>query len=145
MIRLRRSLSVSATLDQVWAVLADYDQDPRWRAGVSAMHPVPHGPVAPGTRTTEHLRTAGRSMVNEGLVLAVTPGRDVRSFTWRTTSGAQAEGSRTVSAADHGCEVVLELRVRPTGFDRVLAPLFSLVLGRTLTTDLRRLKAVLES
>lgn len=145
MIRLRRSLSVSASLDQVWAILADYDQDPRWRAGVSAMHPVPHGPVVPGTRTIEHLRTAGRSMVNEGLVLVVTAGADVRSFTWRTTSGAQAEGSRTVAVVDLGCEVVLELRVRTTGFDRALAPLFSLVLGRALTADLRRLRTLLKS
>ena len=84
---------IPAPADQVWAVVADYRRDVEWRAGVVAMEPTPSGLVAPGTTTIEQLRLAGRTHRNAGIVLGVEPGA---RFEWRTTSGAEAEGSRTV-------------------------------------------------
>lgn len=113
MIEIRVQGQVCAPAEDVWAVLADYRRDPEWRAGITTMDPSPPAPVSPGQTTDERLRFAGRTLRNGGIVTGVGPGR---AFTCRTTSGADADGSRAVEAAGPGrCRVRLELRVRPHG------------------------------
>ncbi|WP_219416650.1 SRPBCC family protein [Pseudonocardia nigra] len=124
----------------VWAVVADYGRDPEWRDGVETMAPSPPGPVHPGQTTAEVMRFAGRTLRNDGIVTAVGPGLH---FTWRTTSGSDAEGSRTVEELGPGrCRVRLEVRVRLHGPDRLLAPLMRVLVRRTLAGDLARLRRV---
>ncbi|NUR84061.1 MAG: hypothetical protein HOY71_08245, partial [Nonomuraea sp.] len=92
-IELRESAEIPCPAAKVWSVVADYDRDPDWRAGVSTMAPRPAGIVRAGTTTAEVMRFAGRTYRNGGEVIRVDPGR---SFAWRTTSGIDAEGGRAV-------------------------------------------------
>ena len=113
-------------------MLADYGNDVTWRGGVTSMVPTPPGPVRAGTTTDEHMRVAGGRYHNLGVVTAVGPGL---RFTWRTTSGADADGARTVTATAAGglpwsgwsstsaC----------TARQRLAAPLFRATLRRNLT------------
>jgi hypothetical protein len=125
-----------------WAVVADYGRDPEWRQGVRTMAPSPAGAVGVGTTTAEVLRTGGRTLRNGGVVTDVAAGHH---FAWRTTSGVDADGSRTVTATGpRTCTVRLELRVRPHGFDRLLAPVLRRVVARGLAADARRLATLVE-
>jgi uncharacterized protein YndB with AHSA1/START domain len=122
---------------EVWALLADYGNDPAWREGVRTMAPEPPGPVRPGTTTLEELRFAGRTMRIPGEVLTVEPGR---SFTWRAS---RAEGRRTVEPlADDRCRVVLEMEVTLTTAERMMGPLLVSMLRRRVAEDLERLAAL---
>jgi uncharacterized membrane protein len=97
----------------VWALVANYDRDPEWRAGVTTMAPIPSGPATPTTITSEVMRIGGRSYRNGGEVTNLDPGA---RFTWRTTPGADADadGSRSVEPLGPGrCRVRLEVRVAP--------------------------------
>lgn len=78
----------------VWTLLADYANDVAWRSGVIAMTADPPGIVTPGARTAEQLRFAGRTWHNAGEVVTVEPGT---RMTWRTVSGADAQGARTLT------------------------------------------------
>ena len=141
-IELEETIEIAAPASSVWAVVADYDRDPSWRTGVSTMAPAPAGPVQVGTTTAEVLRLAGSTWRNGGEVVDVTPGC---AFRWRTTSGADAEGARHVEPlGPDRCRVRLELRVRPHGVERVLAPVLGRVLRRNLAGDARRLRALAE-
>jgi uncharacterized protein YndB with AHSA1/START domain len=125
---------------EVWATLADYGRDPDWRRGVETMAPSTAGPAVVGTTTDEVLHLGGRTYRNGGLVTAVEPGRRLE---WRTTSGADANGARTVvPVGDDRCEVTLELVVRPHGIERLLKPVLIPMLRRGLHRDLRRLAAL---
>lgn len=127
--------------ERAWAVLADYARDVEWRRQVVAMTPSPPGPVHPGQATAEVLRFAGRTLRNDGEVVQV---GDLR-FTWRTTSGVDAEGAREVRPlGPDRCRIALRTRVRPTGAERYYAPLARIVLARGLRTDLRRLVEIAE-
>ncbi|MBL1077766.1 SRPBCC family protein [Nocardia sp. 2] len=127
----------------VWALLADYDNDPRWRHGVHTMGPDPAGQVRVGTRTAEILRFAGRTYRNSGEVIAVDPGH---SFRWRTTSGVTATGTRTVEPrGDHRCAVRLHVRITPAGPDRLVLLLFGGRLRRNLLRDLECFRALAEN
>jgi uncharacterized protein YndB with AHSA1/START domain len=135
------TLIATTTIDQpaatVWAVLADYGCDPDWRDGVETMAPNPAGEVRVGTTTAEVMRLAGRVYRNAGVVTDVRPGE---CFSWRTTSGADAHGSRCVEPlGTHRCQVSLEIEVRLHGMERALQPVLMAMLRRTLRADLRRL------
>lgn len=128
---------------QVWAILADYDRDPEWRRGVATMAPAPAGPVRPGTTTDERIRFAGRGYRNGGVVTDVEPGT---RFTWRTTSGVAARGSRAVTElGPTRCRVRLERQIRPRGLERVLAPVLAPLLRRALTADAAALRGLAEA
>ena len=134
---------IARPVTDVWAVLTDYRNDPRWRRGVRRMDPTPAGPVEVGTTTDEVMRLAGRTYRNLGLVTAVDVGR---SFRWRTTDGAQATGSRAVRPLDAGgSHIRLELHVRVVGIQRLMAPLLAMMLRRNLTGDVERLRRLLEN
>lgn len=143
-IAITHEIDIDRPAAEVWALLADYGNDPAWRHGVVTMAPEPPGPVRVGTTTAEEMRFGGQTRHNPGEVVAVEPGR---SFRWRTRDGgADADGSRTVVPLDeHRCRVRLELTVRPHGFDAVLAPLLGPLLRRNLRRDLARLRTLAEA
>jgi uncharacterized membrane protein len=144
-IALQADIEVARPASRVWNVIADYGRDPDWRAGVATMAPAPPGPVTPTTTTAEVLRSGGRTYRNAGAVTALTPGS---RFAWRTTPDADvdADGCRNVEPlGPDRCRVRLELRVRPTPCQRLLAPVLRRTLHRGLAADLRRLRELAES
>lgn len=131
-----------ASPQAIWDVIADYRRDPEWRTGVISMVPTPAGCVQVGTTTVEDLRLAGKTWRNVGRVTAVTSGQH---FSWQTTDGADAHGSRTVeSLGPDRSRARLELTVTPHGVERLMAPLLARMLRRNLRRDLARLGALLD-
>ena len=136
-ITLEQHIDIDAPAAAAWRVLADYGRDPDWRQGVETMAPSPSGEVVPGTTTDEVLHLGGRTWRNGGIVTAVDPGR---TFTWKTTSGSDADGGRTVTPlGPDRCHVRLELTLRPHGAERMLAPVLRRMARTTLAGDARRL------
>jgi uncharacterized membrane protein len=141
-IEIRTSVEIEVPAAAAWSVVADYAQDTAWRRGVTAMVPEPPGLVALGTTAHEEMTFGGRALVNDGVVTRVEPGR---SFSWRTTSGVDAEGSRLVEPlGDRRCRVTLVLRARPHGVEHLLVPIYRRMLARGLAHDAAELSALLE-
>lgn len=142
-IRLVEQTEVHRPAAAVWRIVADYRRDPQWRAGVKTMAPRPADLVRVGTTTAEELRFAGQTFHSDGEVTSVDNGK---SFAWRTLSGAKAQGARHVTAVDEErCRVTLELHVTPEGAMRVMAPVMTRMLARTLRADLARLRRLAET
>lgn len=140
--RIVTTTEIAAPAAASWGVLADYSRDAEWRAGVTSMVPTPLGLVRVGTTTVEHLRVAGRSHRADGEVTSVDPGR---RFSWRTTSGPVAHGSRTVTPLGAGrCAVELDITIEPRPVERALAPVLRRVIERSLRGDVERLRALVE-
>ena len=141
-IELSASVDVDRPADDVWQVVADYSRDPEWRQGVATMAPSTVGPVVLGTTTAEELRMAGRTWDNTGVVTSVDAGR---RFTWRTTSGVPASGSRTVGPRPGGgSRVELTVTVTADGVLRLLRPLLTPLMRRGLAADAARLRDLVE-
>ncbi len=88
------------------------------------------------------MRFAGRTWRNGGEIVRVGPGYELA---WRTTSGVDAEGVRAVEPrGPDRCQVRLSTRIRPHGFDWVLAPVAHLLLQRRITGDGWRLRTLAE-
>ena len=139
-IQLAAHIDIDRPAAEAWAVVADYRRDPEWRTGVVTMAPQPPHPVTVGTTTAEELHMAGRTWHNDGEVTAVEAG--VR-FSWRTTRGADASGSREVEAlGPDRCRVRLAMVVRPHGPERLLRPVLARMLQKNLLGDLERLRTL---
>ena len=139
-INIIESITIEAPATAAWAVVADYDRDPEWRADVSEMRPEPPGLAEVGTVTHEVMAVGGRTYRNTGLVGRVEPGRRLE---WRTTAGADAHGSRTVEDLGGGrCRVTMEVHVVPHGVNRLLAPVLRTLLVKGMRRDLEALAAL---
>jgi uncharacterized protein YndB with AHSA1/START domain len=140
--RFRASIQVAARPEDVFAVLGDYRQDPRWRRGVVTMRPQPPGPARAGTTTGEVIRFMGITTRTPGQVTAVVPGE---LLAWRA-EGARlaAVGTRRVERAPDGGRVTLTTEIRLRGAWRAFEPLLTLVYKRQLRGDLTRLKNLIE-
>jgi len=137
-IELNVSIEIAHPAAEIWRIVADFGQDPRWRAGVTTMAPDPPGPVVPGTTTDESITFRGHVHYTGSVVTSVVPGRE---FAWRMMSGIDAEGGRSVVPLDGDrCLVTVSFKIRLHGLQRLRAPMLRRALGHKLQQDLSRLR-----
>jgi len=141
--RFEASAEVRSRPEDVFAVLSDYQQDPRWRAGVVSMRPEPPGAAQAGTTTDEVIRFLGITTRTPGQVTQLVEGK---LLTWGARGTRLiASGIRRVEPALDGARVTLNTEIRLRGQWRVMEPLLALVYKRQLRGDLARLKTFIES
>lgn len=141
--RFEASVHVTSHPEDVYAVLSDYQQDPRWRAGVVSMHPEPPGPAQAGTTTDEVIRFLGITTRTPGQVTHLIKGQ---LLAWQAKGTRLiAFGTRRVEPSGDGARVTLATDVRLRSQWRVIEPLLPLLYKRQLRADLARLKALIES
>lgn len=126
--------------DRVFAVVADPRRRPEWQENTSDVRMVSDGPVAVGTRWTEHQRGIGDV---EGEVTGLEPGR-----VWAEAGEAHSGSARvTVTLTPDGdgathvhLDVELRLRGLKKAFEHALAPM----VRHQMPKDLDRLSAILD-
>ena len=143
-LRLAETIHIARPAPTVWAVIADYDRDTEWRAGLSEMTPDPGGPPREGTRVHEVLRTGGRTYVTDTVVSDVEEGVSYR-FSGSGTSGEVA-GRRTVLPLDHArSSFTYEIDLTLRGANRLVQPLVARILRVGLRKDLTNLRRLVEA
>ena len=138
------SVEIDRPASEVWAYVADYGNDPSWRAAVTQMRPSEPGPAQVGVTTYELLRLLGMTFRTDAIIDRVEAGRLLE---WRAHDRQkQLQGSRLVEptgpASSRFTEVV---EGGLLGLWRPLGPLVAWLLQRQATADLRRLKQLLET
>ena len=138
------SVEIDRPASEVWTYVADYGNDPSWRAAVTQMRPSVPGPAQVGITTHERLRLLGMTFRTEAIIDRVEAGRLLE---WRAHDRRkQLQGSRLVEAtglaSSRFTEVVEGQLLGPL---RPLEPLVARLLQRQATADMRRLKQLLEA
>jgi uncharacterized membrane protein len=142
--RIVGSVDIDRPAGQVWAYVADYGNDPSWRAGVTQMRPSQRGPAQGGVTTHELLRLLGMTFRTHATIDRVEPGRRLQ---WRAHDRQKhLEGSRLVEPTTRAsCRFTEVVEGRLLGPSRSLEPVVAWLLQRQATTDLGRLKHLLET
>jgi Polyketide cyclase / dehydrase and lipid transport len=143
-VRVVGSVEIDRPGSEVWAYVANYGNDPSWRAAVTQMRPSVHGPAQVGVTTHELLRLLGMTFRTDATIDRVDAGRLLE---WRAHDRQkQLHGSRLVEptgpASSRFTEVVEGRLLR---LSRLLEPLVSWLLNQQATADMRRLKQLLEA
>jgi hypothetical protein len=74
-VRVAGSVEINRPASEVWAYVADYGNDPSWRAAVTQMRPSVPGPARVGVTTHERLRLLGMTFRTDATIDRVEPGR----------------------------------------------------------------------
>ena len=142
--RMVGSVEIDRPASQVWAYVADYGNDPSWRAAVTRMRPSQAGPAQVGVTTHERLRLLGLSFRTDATSDRVEPGR--RRQWCAHDRQKRLEGSRLVEPLGAAsCRFTEVVEGHLLGLLRPLEPLVAWLLQRQATTDLGRLKQLLET
>jgi uncharacterized membrane protein len=143
-VRVEGSVEIDRPAGEVWAYVADYGNDPSWRAAVTQMRPSMPGPAQVGVTTHERLRLWGLTVRTNATIDRVEAGRLLQ---WRAhDQQKQLQGSRLVEPTGPSSSRFTEVvEGGLVGLSWPLGPMVAWLLQRQATTDLRRLKKLLET
>jgi hypothetical protein len=138
------SVRVARPAAEVFAVVSDVRNNPRWQGGMVSCEwtsPPPHGLGATYDQTARFL---GRDIVSSFRVAEFEPGRRITVETVR--SPFPIVETRQVDPDGAGaCRVCVTVGGDASGFFRVAGPVLRLLVARSVRGDYRRLARMLES
>lgn len=133
------TVDIERPADEVFAWLADFENNPKWQSGMVACRWTSAEPMVEGATYVQEARFLGRRIDTHFVVTAVEPGRCISIESTQSTFPIQV--TRRVEPTADGCRVTAHVRGQPTG----LLKLFSGMVPRSVTRDYARLKALLEA
>jgi len=134
----KHSVDIDKPADEVFAYLADFENNPAWQGGMVACHwtSEEHGPV--GSTYQQEARFFGRPILTDFVVTEFEAGRRISIESTKSTFPIQV--TRSVEAREGGCTVTAHVRGQPTG----LLKLFSGMVPKSVSKDYAALKKLLE-
>ncbi|MBO0794462.1 MAG: SRPBCC family protein [Ktedonobacteraceae bacterium] len=138
------SIAIACPVASVFEFVSDYTRDPEWRSGVIEMSQTPPEGSRVGTQTLEVARFFGRKMTTPAEITKYEPGRKT-NFAGLMAQKIPVSGSRTVEAINGQALFTYQANVEVHGLLKLLSPLMIPILRRRFLSDLRRLKALLET
>jgi hypothetical protein len=143
------SITIARSPEEVFAYLADFGNDVRWREGVVAMRPVGRSEDVGGvwSRQVEVRRVPGRTLESEAIVTASEPGK--RLAVRRASGPIRPEATYQLTPEGGGTRLDFRLDVALAGAAWLALPAAWLFLrfaiAPVLPRDLERLKREIEA
>jgi hypothetical protein len=142
-VNITSSIHIDCSAVTVYAYVMDVTHDSEWRTGVVEAAFTSDPPVGIGSTGFDRIEANGRQMVSTWTVLDYEPDLLAR---WTLDSGPiHGTGGYICEPVDSGTRFTLEAHVTPTGWYRLLGPIFGLIGRKQNRSDVQRLKAILES
>jgi uncharacterized membrane protein len=141
MLSASNDILIDRACDEVFAFLADSENDPQWRSGVLDLKRVSGEGV--GARYAQGVKgPGGRRIAADIEITDLTPGKTIA---FRTVAGPiRPRGRYVLSAADGRTHVRFELEADLHGFKRLIAPMVQKTMNNEVG-QLARLKALIET
>ena len=143
MITKEASIVINRPVGQVFAVLVDSKNQPKWDTGLLEARLMPDGPVSVGTRITEVRKLMGRTSENTGEVIEFEP--NARITRKSVDMPMTVVGVITFAATPKGTKVSWRWDLQFSRFFVLAGPLIATAMKRGVETSLRGLKGRLES
>jgi hypothetical protein len=136
-------IQIDRSPPDVFAYVMNVANDADWRTGVVEAAFTSPGPAGVGSEGFDRVDANGRTMESRWRVTEWAPDSHAR---WDLVSGPiSGTGGYICEPSGTGTRFTLEAHIRPTGFFRLLGPVFGLIGRRQNRADVRKLKAILES
>jgi uncharacterized membrane protein len=143
MIEITATADVHRPAEELFAFVADMENNPRWQQGQVSCEWTTPPPIGVGSRYDQHARFLGRDIVSTFEVTELEPDRRIRI---RTVDGPMPmDITREVEPTGDGrSRVTATIRGGPTGPLRLLDPLTRRMVQRSVRGDYERLGRLLD-
>jgi hypothetical protein len=142
-------MNITATIDiarpatEVFDFVMEVPHDSQWRSGVVEAAFTSDGSLGIGTKGFDRVEANGREMVSTWTVFEYDPGVLAR---WTLDSGPiRGTGGYICEQVGDGTKFTLEAIIKPTGWYRVMGPIFGMIGRKHNKVDVQKLKAILET
>ena len=143
MMHVTSDLEVHRPAAEVFGFVADAENNPRWQQGMRSCRWTTPPPIGVGSVYEQHASFLGREITSTFEVVRFEPHRLITIRTIASTF--PIEVTRSVTALDaERCRVSADVRGEPAGVFRIAMPLLRRMVQRSVRTDYRRLRALLE-
>lgn len=123
MVTIEGSTTIARPVEEVFDIVADERNEPRYNPQMTGVRKLTPGPIGPGTRWAATIASRGRPLDME---LEVTDYvRPRRLATTTTMAAAEIRGALTFDDAPSGTVLRWSWDVRPKGALRLLGPVFA--------------------
>jgi len=136
------SIQIDRPPTDVFDFVIDIPNDAKWRTGVVEAAYTSSGPPGVGSTGYDRIDANGRQMTAEWEVFDFLAGSHAR---WNLVSGPIAgTGGYICEPSGGGTRFTLEAHIKPTGYLRLMGPIFGLIGRRQTRRDAAALKRILE-
>ena len=133
---------VNRPATEVFEFVMEVPHDAQWRTGVVEAAFTSGNPLGVGTTGFDRVEANGREMVAGWTVFDFAEGQRAR---WTLDSGPiKGTGGYVCDEIPAGTRFTLEANVKPTGWYRLLGPIFGMIGRRHNRADVERLREMLE-
>jgi uncharacterized protein YndB with AHSA1/START domain len=137
------SIDIARSPEEVFAYLADVSRHPEWQSGLQEVKADADGPLRAGARFVERRKVPGgvRQMTIEMTEVDAPSGMAFRGV----DGPVRVVGKATISPADGGSQVTVEIDFEGRGLGKLLLPLVRSQARKDVPRDQQRLKERLEA
>ncbi len=137
------STTIKRPVEDVWAVISNVENNPKWSSAALEAKQTSTGPIGVGTTARYVGKFLGRRIESESVVTEFEPNR---KYTWDSTSGPfPIKGSVTLEPIEGGTRVNATFDAEPAGFFKLAEPLVMSMGKRQFQGDLDNLKDLMEA
>ena len=143
MAQMEISTTIKRPVEDVWAVISNVENNPKWSSAALEAKQTSSGPIGVGTTARFVGKFLGRRIESDSVV---TEFEANRKYSFESKSGPfPIKGSNTVEQIEGGTRVTATFDVEPGGFFKLAEPLVMSMAKRQLQGDLDNLKDLMEA
>ena len=143
MLNIESSIVINRPIEEVFAVLSDLENNPKWDPGFHEVEKTSQGPIGVGTTWRAVQSVLSRRIESEAEVTEYEPNR---KFAVKTKAGPiPAQVQMTFASVEGGTQVNMRFEGEPGGFFKLAEPLVGNMVKRSFETDLANLKDLMEA
>ncbi len=143
-VHIEHSVVINRPTADVFAVLTDFENEPRWQPAVLESHHTPPGPLGLGTQTFQARKFFGRRVESTSEVTTFEPDR-LMVCTSTPEVSPSVETTYHLEPAEGGTRLTFIIELGTPGLLTVMAPLITRSLTKDITTRFETLKRQLEA
>ena len=140
--RIEYAIEIERPLEEVFRFIANPENEPKWRAGLTASEVTSEGPVEAGSTGRRVQSFLGREMENDWAVTELTPNRKIAVKS--TSSLTSYSSAYYFEPAGDGTKLTMEADAETGDFFKIPDPIVTRMARRQLEADMTALKTLLE-
>jgi len=143
MAKVKVSVVVNRSIEEVFAFAGNVENNPQWQSGVLEARVTSEGRIGVGTTYRYVSQLLGRRIETDGEITEYEPNSN---YSFKSTSGPfPIEGGLALEAAEGGTKVTLAVEADIGGFFKMAEPLVVRMIKKQFETDVTNLKDILEA